>query len=483
MISIDENFVDAAAPNADAAKNGRALVLKGKFLKLYTSDDGTLLFGHCQGSGKDPYICSSDFALPEAPVHRCNCPSRQFPCKHSLGLMYAFVQGKKFSAAEIPPDLAAKREKSQARVEKKKEEADKPKVVNKAALAKKIKAQLEGIHLLEKLTLDLVRLGIGNVNAKSAREIEEQAKQLGNAYLPGAQAALHNFTRLFYGDADLAEERSAKERESVYSEALDQLGRLHSLVKQGRAYLQKRLDDPELKPETETAIAAWLGHAWQLSELKAAGLVQQNAELVQLAFNSHDDIARKEFVDTGIWMNLATGRIQITQNFRPYKAVKYIKSDDSFFQVAQVKELCLYPGGVNPRVRWEGMIPRPLDPQDLAKVRSFGQADFAAVVKDVKSHLKGPLADKQPIYALNYSRLGQVNGNYVAEDAKGERLVMTDAGMSEEPASCHLLSLLSPTLFAGHALVVRFRHDLDTRKLQIKPLSIVTPGSIVRLTL
>jgi hypothetical protein len=482
MISIDEGFVDAAAPNADAAKNGRALVLKNKFLKLHASEDGTLLFGHCQGSGKDPYLCSSDFAVPEAPVHRCNCPSRQFPCKHSLGLMYAFVQGKKFTPAEIPPDLAAKREKSQARVEKKKEEADKPKVVNKAALAKKIKAQLDGIDLLEKLTLDLVRLGIGNVNAKSAREIEEQAKQLGNAYLPGAQAALHNFTKLFYGN-DLAEERSAKQREAVYSEALDQLGRLSSLVKQGRAYLQKRLEDPDLKPETETAIAAWLGHAWQLAELKAAGLVQQDAELVQLAFNSHDDVARKEFVDTGIWMNLATGRIQITQTFRPYKAVKYIKSDDSFFQVAQVKELCLYPGGVNVRIRWEGMIPRPAGANDFAKIRGFGQADFAVVVKDVKNQLKGPLADKQPIYAINYAKLGQVNGSFVAEDVKGERLVMTDAGMSEEPASCHLLSLLPKDIFAGHTLIVRFRHDLDTRKLQIKPLSIVTPASIVRLTL
>jgi len=76
-----------------------------------------------------------------------------------------------------------------------------------------------------------------------------------------------------------------------------------------------------------------------------------------------------------------------------------------------------------------------------------------------------------------------VNGSYVAVDTKGERLVMTDAGMSEEPASCHLLSLLPKEILAGNTLIVRFRHDLDTRKLQIKPLSIVTPASIVRLTL
>ena len=38
----------------------------------------------------------------------------------------------------------------------------------------------------------------------------------------------------------------------MFSDALDHLARLHTLVKQGRAYLSKRLDDPDLKPETET---------------------------------------------------------------------------------------------------------------------------------------------------------------------------------------------------------------------------------------
>jgi hypothetical protein len=32
MISITEDLVEAAAPNAEAAKNGRGLVLKNKFL-------------------------------------------------------------------------------------------------------------------------------------------------------------------------------------------------------------------------------------------------------------------------------------------------------------------------------------------------------------------------------------------------------------------------------------------------------------------
>lgn len=480
-VSVDEAFVSAAAPNLAAAKNGRALVLKNKFTALHRSADETLLFGLCAGSGKMPYLCSADFANPNAPVYRCTCPSRQFPCKHSLGLLYAVVEGKAFTTADVPADLATKREKAAERTEKKKAVADVPRKVNKSALTKKIAAQLAGIELLEKLTCELVRLGIGNMNAKTAHELNVQAKQLGNAYLPGAQAAIGNYAKLF--TTDDGQDRKSAEREAVFSEALDQLCSLYALINKGRTYLNSRLQNAELAPETDTPIAAWLGHAWQLRELKEAGLSQTNCELVQLAFNTHDDVARREYVDTGIWSNLSNGKIYLTQNFRPYKAVKFIKSDDSFFQVAQIEELYVYPGGINSRVRWDGMLARAITAHDLKQLRQQARSSFAEVIKEVKSNLKTALADKHPVFALNYQKIAQLAGEFVVEDTAGGRLTMTDRGMSEEPLSAHLLSLLPPALLSGQTLIARFRHDLDTHKLQIKPLSIVTESEIVRLTL
>jgi hypothetical protein len=481
MIPITQEFVEAAAPNAEASRNGRALVLKNKFLALHRSADESLWFGRCEGSGTTPYLCSADFATPEKPVYRCTCPSRQVPCKHALGLLYAMAEGKAFPVAEVPDDLAARREKAAARVERRKANPDTPVRVNKAALAKKIKAQLGGIDLLERLTQDVVRLGIGNMNPGTARELEEQARQLGNAYLPGAQAALHDFTKLFYTAE--GEERAGAGRETIYSEALDGLCRLHALIRKGRAYLRSRLDDPELAPETDTGIAAWLGHAWQLRELKEAGLVECGVELIQLAFHSYDDVGRKAYVDVGAWMNLASGRIYLTQTFRPYQAARHLKGDDSFAQVAQVPELCVYPGGVNPRVRWDGMLARQVEPRDLARVRAGGHGEFAAAVKEAKSALKDPLADKHPIFALNYRRIGAVGKELVLEDRAGERLVLTDAGLPEEPRSTHLLTLLPEDLRRDQTLVVRFRHDLDARKLQVKPLTIVSDSDVIRLTL
>src|SRR5690349_2953249 len=390
-MQIDEAYADSQATNAAAIKNARGVVLKRKLVGLFRSADGTLLFGECKGSGAENYQPSADFGDPTKPVYRCTCPSHQFPCKHSLALLYAYAQGAKFVEKDVPSDITEKRAKVQQRAEKKKVESDQPRKVNTSALKKKIQAQLDGLQLLEALVQDLTRAGLGTLNAKSARQIEEQAKQLGNAFLPGAQSALHGLTGLFYrSEISSEDELKTSERERVYSAALDQLNRLHSLTRQGRKYLQSRLEDPELKPETESDIAAWLGHAWQLRELRDEGLVQSNVELLQLAFNSHDDWTRSEFVETGVWLNLQTGAVQLTRNYRPYHAAKFIREDDSCFHVIVCPELCVYPGNLNPRVRWEASEPRPASKADLARAREYAKPDLKVVIKDVKTQLKSP---------------------------------------------------------------------------------------------
>ena len=481
-MQIDEAFADSQAPNAAAIKNARGVVIKKKLVGLFRSADGTLIFGDCKGSGAEDYHPSADFSDPTKPVYRCTCPSHQFPCKHSLALLYAHAQGAKFAEKDVPADITQKRAKVQQRAEKKKEEADKPHKVNTSALKKKIQTQLDGIDLLESLVNDLVRAGLGTLNAKSARQMEEQAKQLGNAYLPGAQNALHALTGWFYrSEISSEDELQASERERVYSAALDQLNGLHSLCKQGRKYLQTRLDDPELKPETESDIAAWLGHAWQLRELKDAGLVQANAELLQLAFSAHDDWTRKEFVETGVWLNLQTGAVQLTRNYRPYHAARHIREDDSCFHVIVCPELCIYPGNLNPRVRWEAGEPRPATQADYARVREHARSDLRAVLKDVKTQLKSPLGDRHPVALVKYRALGRAGNDVVIEDSNGERLVLAEDGHAGDPSTLPLLPMLPQAVRQDQVMLVRFHHDLDSQKLRAKPLSLVTEGDVIRL--
>ncbi|MFO0943733.1 MAG: hypothetical protein U0930_23605, partial [Pirellulales bacterium] len=279
------------------------------------------------------------------------------------------------------------------------------------------------------------------------------------------------------------DDRTPAEREQVYGEALDKLSTLYALIKQGRAYLEKRLSDPELKPDIETSIAAWLGHAWQLAELREAGLMTPNVEMMQLAFNCCDDRSRQEFIDSGIWIDLASGKLYCTKNYRPYKAAKFIKAEDSFFQVAQIPELFIYPGDMNQRIRWEGMTTRPTIDKDFAAIKKFAQADFAAMAKQVKGNLKGPLSEKQPVCLLKFKRIGMVEETLCVEDVSGNRLTMTDRGIAEEPPSLQLLRLVPSESLVDQVLIARFRHDFDTKRLEVKPLAIVTSNDVVRLTL
>src|SRR5260221_4171872 len=156
---IDEAFADSEAPKAGAMKNASGVVIKKKLIGLFRSADGTLLFGDCKGSGAENYRPSADFADPSKPVYRCTCPSHQFPCKHSLALLYAHAQGGKFVEKAVPADISEKRTKIEQRAEKKEKEADKPPKVNTSALKKKIQTQLTGIDLLESLVNDLMRAG------------------------------------------------------------------------------------------------------------------------------------------------------------------------------------------------------------------------------------------------------------------------------------------------------------------------------------
>jgi hypothetical protein len=218
-----------------------------------------------------------------------------------------------------------------------------------------------------------------------------------------------------------------------------------------------------------------------LRELKDAGLVQTNAELLQLAFNSHDDWTRKEFVETGVWLNLPTGAVQLTRNYRPYHAAKFIREDDSCFHVVVCPELCVYPGNLNPRVRWETNEARAAVKTDYARAHECAKSDLRAVIKDVKAQLKSPLGDRHPFALVRYRALGRTGTEVFIEDQNGERLVLDDEAQDSEPATLHLLPMLPKTVRHDQVLLVRFHHDLDSQKLHANPLSVVTENEIIRL--
>ena len=473
MINLTEEYINSTAPNQNAIQNGWGLVRKHSFVKLNVSKDGTALFGECEGSGASNYLTSVDFMSPDSPVFRCTCPSRQFPCKHALGLMYAYINGQNFITDETPQDIVEKREKAENKEKKKKTGSEeKSKKVNKNALVKKLQAQKEGLELLEKITGSIVQSGLGTMNSKSLQLLEDQAKNLGNYYIPGAQTALRELVVLF---------KDTEDHEKIYTEAVDCLTRLYSLCKKGKEYLDKRLNNPEMSLDTSSTLEEWLGNAWQLSELKELGLIENDMELVQLSFNSYYHGARQELVDAGLWMNLKTGKVVESRSYRPIKAVKHIREEDSFFSVLMLREMFVYPGDMNPRVRWESMTLREIENNDFKAIKSHAQKSYPDVFKLVRNQIKNTLSDKYPVVLLQFSRIGLVDGQYVMEDANGQRIILADNPLGNDPPSVNLLLLIPREGLMEQAALVRFYNNMDSRRLYAQPLSIVTDNSIIRL--
>lgn len=98
-MSLSLTKIEALAPDQGSLAAAKKL-LKPSGWPMVCDDGEGLIWGECQGSGSNPYrIC-----VTEADAgYKCTCPSRKFPCKHSLALMWMRVEGKvQFSSGTAP---------------------------------------------------------------------------------------------------------------------------------------------------------------------------------------------------------------------------------------------------------------------------------------------------------------------------------------------------------------------------------------------
>ena len=476
-MTLTEQTILLQAPNPAAAENGRKLWKKGSFSALHRTEDNTLYWAECAGSGKTPYRVSIDWTDPDAPVCRCSCPSRQFPCKHALGLMFQQLAGGDFTPAELPQDIADKRARQAARAAKKESEGPaKPKKPNAAARKKKLTRQLEGLDMAEKMVDDLLTSGLGALAGSSAQTFDKLAKDLGSCYLTGPQTA---FTRIAL--AVLAVQQDPERAEEAYAQALRILVALRSTIKKSRTFLQDKLEAGSFTPE-DSALFEALGGVWKLEDLRAIGSLRENVRLVQLSFDVSLDQAKKEYVERGWWIDLDSGSLFQTRNLRPMKALKHVKGEDSRFGALEVPVLYIYPGEGDRRVRWESATSRPLTAQEQAALPALAQPGLAAAVKLTKGSIKNTLAPKFLAVLVPVGVLGKVGEDFVLEDPAGDRIVLRDRPEDgPDHASTARLAMLPEALPAGSALFgLMFYHQGD-RSLCLHPYSVVTPEKIIRL--
>lgn len=501
MVHLTEQSIAEMAPNDKALVDGRGLIKKGALKKLAKNDDGTLVFGLCQGSGKLPYEVSMDLATGgDRPTLRCTCPSRLIPCKHQLGLMLAFVAGgSKFPVQDPPAALLEKRQKLVERNEKKATSAaEAPKKVDKEAQAKKTREQSDALDTLETFVVDLVGAGLGGLTAKSIKAIDNQAKRMQDAQMSKASATLQHLSALVSDDDDEDEdddeEDGKKAARGLSAERQAQIGavvtQLWVTIRKGRKALEGKLEEGASQSENDAQIESILGRAWKLPELKEAGYWVTDRTYVELAHERSDDVVTEFASASGYLLDLADGSIVEEQTALPQQALKFGgKLRSSRGGVLSVKEAALYPGEVlNRRVRWDEKA------NDMVTERPRGAADYSAVhahskqleplLKVFRNQIKNPLNPSEAVVLLSVARFGLSGQQVVAEDAAGQRLVIKDPRRIpwRKDAFKTTNNLRAAAgAFGPGSLAVRLYFDLVDRAVYGQALALVVGDKHLRL--
>lgn len=229
-MSITTETVAALAPDQASLKAASKLMKSAKWPVLLFDDPSHLVWGECQGSGANPYRVVFDVSDQG---YKCTCPSRKFPCKHALALMWLYAETpQEFGAGDVPEwvtDWLGRRRKSGGAAAKttatsgegkslslaraaEPEKADDPKTIARREAAQKKRAEdtEAAIHTamdeLEIWIEDQLRTGLGPLlkdlntrcRAIAARMVDGKAGALAGRIdeIPGRVLALPGEERL-----------------------------------------------------------------------------------------------------------------------------------------------------------------------------------------------------------------------------------------------------------------------------------------------
>ncbi|MFL6028134.1 MAG: SWIM zinc finger family protein [Friedmanniella sp.] len=182
---------------------------------------GSRVWGRCQGSRSAPYEVVVD---RDVPAYVCSCPSRKLPCKHALGLLLAWVEGR-VPEADVP-DVVDRRLSARVAAE----EAQAPRAVGEladpAAAAARAAARAarvaDGLDELDLWIGDQVRGGLAGLERAGHAAIEAVAARMVDAQAPGVAGMLRGIP----GELAL---------DGWPERVLEQLAALHLLIRAHRS--------------------------------------------------------------------------------------------------------------------------------------------------------------------------------------------------------------------------------------------------------
>lgn len=317
-LNLTEEQITQLAPDEASVKAGKGLVNKSKWPLLQFSDRA--IWGHCQGSGKTPYLAIVDTTNI---AFKCSCPSRKFPCKHGLGILYLYVSNTTlFEAAEEPEWVTAWLSKREEKAEKKEQKVKSDTLVDEVAQAKRQASRhqkvLDGIEDLQVWMNDLLRGGLLNVPERAYSLFDTIARRMVDAQAPGLAGRLRAIQTInFY-------------TESWKYELTDKLSKLYLLTES-----YKNLE--QLPDDWKNEIRTQIGYPQAKEDVMAGEAVVDRWMVLHKRNRKVNDLS----TDTYWLYGLKTGRFALYLSFNvPGTLPEYTLLSGSTYD----GELCFYQG-------------------------------------------------------------------------------------------------------------------------------------------
>ncbi|MGA3129190.1 MAG: SWIM zinc finger family protein [Terracidiphilus sp.] len=264
MAPISLEKIEAIAPDQASLVAARKLVKPSGWSGISSNGAG-LIWGECQGSGSSPYrVVASEVDAG----YKCTCPSRKFPCKHSLALMWMRSEGKiAFAAGQAPEwvqewtrrrrtgaGVAGKDDPEGGAVGKNAavaaapvvEEMD-PKAEARAAAARersrreREEAILGGLDDLDQWIADQIDNGLAGFAANAGKLCRAIAQRLVDAKASGLASRIDGLPARLYALPEQARSTAA----------IEQLGQLHLLAE---AYRRQGILSSELHADVRREV-------------------------------------------------------------------------------------------------------------------------------------------------------------------------------------------------------------------------------------
>jgi hypothetical protein len=286
------------APDAASVRAARGLARPATWSEVGCTE--SLVFGRCQGSGREPYQVTVDLTEP---AFRCTCPSRKHPCKHGLALLLLWAEhgdavGEVTAAGEVAgfaDEWQRDRAERAARTEARRTRAAAAPADPEAQArrqAQREAAMTAGLDELERALADLVRGGLAGARRQPYAFWDGMAARLVDAQVPALAERVRDVGGLIAG------------REDWPDVLLAEMGRWQLAI---RAW-HRRAD---LDRATHADLRVALGWPWRADEVAAFPRVDDRWVVAGVARAEDDRIASQR---TWLWGE-ATGRWAVVLDF------------------------------------------------------------------------------------------------------------------------------------------------------------------------